>query len=354
MNPKFFTGAGLSLSLLCAGATVRAQAPNASQQSDSVQQRQQLEAATRLMVVPTNAAPEFYPGETGDVGPQSLVLHARHPLLQASADEQYFYSDNVFLSNIHKQGADVLVSTLNIALTPAPVALAGGTLAPRIGYQHQWFNYGLAGDEPVIISSYSGSAPVRTHVDVFNFNSATPFVDLTWSRGDWTATLGEDFRWLLDSSSYDQFYREFVTRWSIGRTFRLSDAASIYLGYEGDYRFTDSQLPPNDPSSTTFPPARFNEEFNDRTDQGIVLVSSFRLCPHAILQPYDHLKYTCYSFVKRHDYLNSVGIALYCPITSQITLRTFVSYDIMHTDGFYVQSYKQFGAGGGLNLTIRF
>ena len=76
-----------------------------SQQADSVQQRRQLEQAAQLMVS-TNAVPELFAGESDDVGPQSVLkMKPRRTLFEASADAQYFYSDNMFLANGGKQHA---------------------------------------------------------------------------------------------------------------------------------------------------------------------------------------------------------------------------------------------------------
>ena len=129
---KFYFAGGLCL-LLAAGI-VRAQIPNASQQVDSVHLRRQLETSASLLAR-SNAAPEFYEGETGDVGPQSVVQYKRNrTFFEASADEQYFFTDNMFLANQGKQHADVLISTVQAALAPTPYEFAGGHLSPRIGF----------------------------------------------------------------------------------------------------------------------------------------------------------------------------------------------------------------------------
>jgi len=323
--------------------TAQAQLPGVIQQVDSVQQREQLQSAASLMIV-SNAAPEFYPGETSDVGPQTVVQYPRHTHFEASVDEQYFYCDNVFLAHSGRQSSDILVSTLNFAFTPSPVVFAGGTLSPRIGYQHQWFNYGLTGDQTDTVFDYQTFRSGEVAISKFDFNSAMPFIDATWKRGDWTATFGVDARWLLDSTTFNEFYHEFVPNWSVGRTFLLSGKASVYVGYQGDYRF----------SWSFHPPFHYNDQFNDRTDQGVLVAGTWWLCDHAALQPYYRFQYSCYSTVKRHDRLHSVGVTLLMPVTPNIILRGFVGYDNMNTDGFFSQNYENLNAGGGLNLSVRF
>jgi len=341
MSMKSFNLTGLLI--VCGWVTAQAQLPGVLQQVDRVQEREQVQRAAAMMVV-SNAAPELYPGETSDVGPQTVVQYPRHPLFEASLDEQYFYCDNVFLADSGRQSSDILVSTLDMSFTPAPFALAGGTVSPRIGYQHQWFAYGLTGDQMDMVYDFKTHQPGIISISKFDFNSAMPYADATWKRGDWTATLGMDARWLLDSTTYNEFYHELVPNWSFGRTFHLSDKTSVYLGYQGDYRFT----------WTYAPPPNYSAQFNDRTDQGLLAVGTWWLCHHAALQPYYRFQYSCYTNNKRHDTLHSVGISLLLPITPQILLRGFVGYDNLNTDGFWAQSYNNLNAGGGLNLSVGF
>ena len=323
-----------------------AQTPNASQQVENAQRQRQLQSLADL-TEGTNVVPEFYEGETSDVGPQSVLLVKRQrTYFQAFADEQFFYTDNAFLANHNQQSASVLISTVQAALAPTPYAFAGGWLAPRFGYQQQWFNYGLADSGTVTIY------PSFRRVDIsqFDFNAGTVFGDVAWSRQNWTFSAGCDYRRLLSSDNYDEFYPEFVPRWAIRRDIKLCDAVSVSIGYEGDYRFTESTPPaaPN-PTSPNYP-----NTYDNRTDQSLVLVGNWQLCRYVILQPYYRLQYSHYTEISRDDWLNSFGLTLYCPITQNISLRTFVTYDISNTDGFYVQDYQKFDGGAGLNLTVSF
>jgi hypothetical protein len=329
--------------LLLAGGAAFAQMPNASQQVENVQQQRQMEQS---LPAGTNAAPELFPGETSDVGPQSVLqVKPRRTWLEASADAQYFYTDNMFLADRNRQGSDVLVSTVQAAFAPTPFYVGGGLLSPRVGYQHQWFNYGLTSSSTVNSQDFNSFAygPVPLHT--FDFNVSTVFGDVAWSRQNWTFGFGTDFRRLLDSESYNEFYREYVPRWSLRRTIPLCSCFTLAVAYEGDYRVTAAAQP--------VPPG-YLDTFNDRTDHSLVLSGSYRLCSHAFLQPYYRFQFTHYMRINRDDKLNSFGLALYCPITQQATLRGFVGYDNLGTDGFYAQNYWQLSAGAGLNLTVRF
>ncbi|MDR3456171.1 MAG: hypothetical protein P4N60_01890 [Verrucomicrobiae bacterium] len=336
----------------CLGAarSAEAQNPAAGQQADAWRFREALLSTS----VSSNAAPELYSGETSDVGPQTLLqLKQRRHYIRAFGDEQMFYTDNVFLADktqlVQKgqQSSDVLVSTVQVALAPDAYDVLGGQLSPEIGYQHQWFTYGLISHEQVQIVAFSTTTSPRiTSIDVFDFNVQTIFGGATWRRHNWDFSLGTDFRRFLDSGNYNEFYREIAPRWAAHYTFPLADNKSITVGYEGDYRFTTTQ--------NAFPAN--TDDYNDRTDHSFVLSGDWWLCPHAGLQPFYRLQYSAFTHVLggREDLLNSFGIALQLPFTRNIALRTYISYDILQTSGQYVQSYSNLDVGGGLNLSVRF
>lgn len=343
-NQKLFVRACLTVgaSLSCLPAAI-AQMPNAYQQVDTVNQNRQMDESAQALG--TNNVPALYDSETSDVGPQSVLeMKARRTWVQAYADEQYFYTDNMFLADHGQQSADVLVSTVMAALAPTPYDFEGGQLAPRIGYEHQWFNYDLieSSSLEVVNGLFSGSSATA---DTFDFNVSTAFADVSWKRHNWEFTVGADFRQLLDSGSYSEFYRETVPRLSISRDFNLTANTGISIGYQGDYRVTETDGPD---------PIGFGRGFNDRMDQGLYVVGSWRLCRYAILQPFYNFEYTHYTRINRDDFLHSFGLTLYCPVTQNITFRGFVGYNDLNTDGFYAQNYEALDAGGGLNLSVRF
>jgi hypothetical protein len=335
--------------LLTAAATAlivpaaRAQLPNASQQVDTLQQHNQLEETAQSFLA-TNV-PSLYDSEASDVGPQTVVQNKpRRTWIEAYGDEQYFFTDNMFLADHNKQGADALVSTVQAAFAPTPFDVGDGQLSPRIGYQQQWFNYDLARSDTAQVFNLHTSTFQTVSLDTFDFNVSTVFGDVTWRQQNWLFRVGTDFRRLLDSGSYDEFYREYVPRWSVMREFPLTKNTGISMGYEGDYRVTETQTPPSG----------FGENYNDRTDHSLFIVGSWQLCRYAVLQPFYQFEYSHYTRIDRDDFLNSLGLTLYCPLTKNVTLRAYVSYDDLNTDGQFAQDYEQLSAGGGLNLFIRF
>ncbi len=117
-----------SISLLCLLGTavgVLAQTPGAIDQVDSAQQRRALQQSDQPQLQSGDNAPELYPGESQDIGPQSvLAIKPRKTLVEAIADSEFFHTDNVFLDHNYHQSSGVLVSTR--ANRPCPHALSIG------------------------------------------------------------------------------------------------------------------------------------------------------------------------------------------------------------------------------------
>jgi hypothetical protein len=332
--------------LLAAGIYhATAQTPGAVRQVESDQQRRQMERNARP-IEPGDTAPELYPGEVTDVGPQSILKYKqRKTYVEAMADAQYFYTDNMFLNEEDKQRSDVLVATVQFALAPTPYDLRGGKLAPRIGYRHQWYNFGLANDDTVEVFDFQTFQFRDVELNKFDFNAQTLFTDGRWTLGNWAFDLGFDYTRLMESDDYDQFYQEYVPRWGVQRLFPLYETGTLSVGYAGDYRFAQTDLPP---------PA-FEDDFNSRTDHSLFVAFAQSLCKYAVAQPYYRFKYT--RFTKgdeRDDYLHSFGVAVHCFFTQQVGMRAFLGYDILESSNGDIPDFKRLDTGAGLNLTFRF
>jgi hypothetical protein len=329
-------GAGMLAGVGVAGA----QTPGAMNQVEKVQFRQDLDQTAQQKFDEGASAPELYPGEDKDVGPQSVLrIKPRQPWFEAMADAQYFYTDNMFLDDQNKIDTAVLVSTVEVALTPPPFDLAGGKVAPRIGYQHQWFDYGFDGKT---------LPQTSTPLSDYDFNAQTCFADLRWSQGNWIVQAGLDYNRLMSTSDYDQFYQEWLPHWGVQRVFPFTGKAAFSLGYEGNYHFSDS--------ATVLPPYS-QSDFDDRTDQMLVATYVQMLGKYAVIQPYYRFKYTYFTQSTTGSpnvCLNSFGLALYWILCPNCNVRAFVGYDIRNSDNSSVPTYHQFDAGGGLNVSLRF
>ena len=335
--------------------TAAAQTPGAIQQVDNTRQQNQLVKSAKSLQ-DGDSAPELYADESSDLGPQTVLKpKLRHTLFEAMVDAQYFYTDNMFLNEQGRHGADVLVSTAQFAIAPTPYDFANGKLASRIGYQHQWFDFGLGDKDKIEVFDFTTSSSKSAGLNLFDFNAQTAFTDVQWSRDNWTVEAGFDFRRLLSTANYEEFYKEYVPRWSVQKLVPVGQKAAVIIGYAGDYRFGKAQpfvfVPP---SSSTI---RINPDLGDRTDHTLFLTYNRVLCRQAVFQPYYQIKYTHFvdsTIGRRNDLLSSVGAAVYWTVCPNFEMRAFVDYTMRFSDNSVVSEYSQFDGGLGVNATFRF
>ena len=318
-------------SLTAVAGHALAQGAGAVDQMSTMQQRGALENSAQHLYQSGENAPEIYPGETNDVGPQSvLIFKPRKTLFEGVADSQYFHTDNAFLDHTNRVPSGVLVSTAQLALAPTPYELCGGEASPRLGFREQWYDF----------FEYSSYNPAL-HVN--DFNVQTVFTDERWTRDNWSLAAGFDYNRLLSSSDYRQFYAEYVPRWEVQRVIPIRENQALSVSYDGFYHFTDStkfQMP--------------QTSFFDRIDQALLVTYNFAPCASAVIQPYYAFKYTHFTAtIHRDDYLNSVGLGIYCFLNQWVTARAFVSYDSKYSSADFAR-YHDLDAGGGVNLTVRF
>jgi len=320
-----------------AGARAQVGAMN---QVDASENRNQMNRTAKAALTESNSVPQLYEGETDDVGPQSVIQpHERRKLFEAYADVQYFYTDNLLFKERRKLDTGVLASTIQAALAPTAYPFANGSLAPRLGYRHEWFDFGLDGKRIPF-------SPLK--LSDLDFNAQTIFSDALWTRGNWSFGAGFEWTRLMDTDQYRQFYLESVPNWTARWTFQVCEKSALGVSYNGDYRFTRI-----DPQFLEFS----TKDATDRTDHTLELTFTEVLCKHAVFQPYYRMQFThftAYPDGPRNDYLNSVGAGLYFMICPNFSVRTFVNYDILSSGNPRVDDYRKFDAGGGIDISIRF
>lgn len=280
-------------------------------------------------------APELYSGETSDVGPQFIVRSK--PIRQwfsATVDSQYYYTSNVFLTEHHPADTTILVNTAEVAVAPTAFEVAGGLLAPRVGFRQQWYNYGLDN--------------TGNQYNNFDFDVQTAFTDTRYTfYQTWYAQIGFEWTRLLQHeppmADYSEFYKEYVPEWALGKYFPINDSMMFTVEYSGAYHVTNV-----DPTPIA--------DINDRLDQGLRVAYTQELIPNLYLQPYLHFLYSDYvnESAGRNDYLFTGGVSLAYSVNKWATVRTFTSYDIKDSDNPNYPDYKNFNSGGGLTLSINF
>lgn len=332
----------LASTLCLAGVSASAQTPPAVNQADAVKRQQELEQQLLQATKPGTVemdAPELFQGELKDVGPQSILKMTKaRTRFEAVVDSQFLYTSNQNLTE-DATGTTLFVNTLQLAYAPDAFRTARGPVLPRVGFRHQWFNYGL-GDRPAS----------KGDVD---FDLQTVFADTRWAFSqDWVAEAGLEWSRLLNHTpsytSYRQFYSEWLPRVGLTRQVSFSETRSLTLGWQLNYHLSDSP-----DAALSVPPAP--RSTNDRMDNSFLVAYTHLLNPRLTLQPYYRLMLTRFGGQSgRFDYLHSVGLSAYIALHEKVSLRTFMSYEVRDSDTPAVADYTRFDLGMGLNLNVRF
>ena len=326
------------LTLTYAGTTGFSQVSGIIDQAETARQQREAEQLLRDITRRDATVAGLYPDEIGDVGPQSVLRVRPRPVyFDVLADSQFYYTDNMlFQEPIQGRtvGASVLVNTAQLSFTPPPVAAGNGSFWPRLGYRHQWYNYGLL-----------GAGGLR---DQFDFDASTVFADGRYAWNNWIFQAGGEYTRLLGHQpgyfDYDQFYSEGVPRVSVQRAWAWNERAAFLAGYQGSYHF--SAAPPT--------PGRTDRQRNDRVDHALLLHFSYALHPQVVAAPYYRFQFSDYTHQRREDLLHSFGLSLGWFCTRNISLRGFVGYDLRESSDPLAPDYRKLDAGGGLNLVFQF
>ena len=320
------------LGLLIAGMLSLHAQPVNVQQFQNLQQAQQFQQPLTGILAATNA-PELYPGENADVGPQHILRRNPRPVyFNVFFDSQVFYSDNAnFAEGSAIVHSAVFVNTVQPAFTPPAWELGPGKFALVAGYVSQWYNYG------------------NNRIASLDFNAQTAFVSGRYTVDNWQFGFGGNYTRLLDQGSYAQTYAEWLPALTAQRFFPISDKVIISLGNQVDYHFTSV---PSSPGATC-------TEINNRFDEAVSLTVSCQITRQLNLQPYYSFQYSNYRYntfqtSDRNDYLNSFGFTLTYAFNQNFSVRGFCNGNLKHSDNSVPSNYREYNAGVGATANFNF
>jgi hypothetical protein len=345
----------LGLALTATAFSTTAQNNPAVTQTEAV--RQQREARTLLDDLgPGDEVPALYADENEDFGPQAVLRKQKHRWFRASVDSQMFYTDNMFFRKDGDVDAGVLVNTGEAALMTPPCITRFASYRAEVGYRHQFFNY-FGEDEPVSF----GPAIVGPllHRDDFDFQSSTAFANLLAQTKHYQFRAGFDYTRLISNEELEpvrgedeEFYREYVPRWSVQRNFRLCNWSQFSVAYLGAYHFTDE-----DPILPFFPGEDGFQDRSSRWEHAAVAALSVALPHNFVAQPYYRFQYTDFDSLPLHqsltEFLHTAGVGLGWYPCENFSARVFANYNWNESD-VRGREYEQLNVGGGVNLTFRF
>lgn len=280
----------------------------------------------------TESAPELFPGELEDVGPQFLVIQRqqRYQWVEVFADSQFYYTSNALLSEKGNDDTGIMVNTAQVTITPPPFSLLGGQASVRAGYRHQIWLYSLDN--------------TANQLNNFDFDVSTVFLGFRHTWNDvWVAGAGIDYnRYLSHDNDWTEFYVELAPGWGLERIFTFGDKATLSAAYAGAYHWTQT-----DPNPT--------QHINDRLDNIFALTYTRELCEHVTMQAYYHFQWAHYTENSdRNDIYNTLGLSLAYSPTEWFSVRGFINYENRNSTDDLVADYNKVDAGGGLSLVLRF
>jgi predicted porin len=317
----FFSGGGVALFAQ----------PAAIEQLQNNQISQQLQVPMPNLHAGTNA-PELYPGENTDVGPQRILrLQPRTTWFDLLFDSQVFFSDNAnYAQEPFAIASPVYVNTVQAALAPPALPLAGGKFSAALGLASQWYNYG------------------DNRLESLDFNAQTFFVSGKYTLDNWQVGLGVNLTRLVNQENYNENYRELMPNFGIQRVIPVNDRMFFSLGDLVDYHFTKV---PSVLGSRT--------DINDRFDTIASVTFTWQVTHHFIVQPFYRFQYSYYQHdtlatSARDDYLQSGGLTVAYYFNKNLSLRAFYSYNRKQSDDRFTPAYHEMNGGLGLAFDWKF
>jgi hypothetical protein len=320
----------LGLSLV----SLRAQ-PAAVEQMQNTQQAIKQQQPLLGIGTETNA-PELYPGENMDVGPQRILkVTPSRTWFEVYLDSQAFFTGNPLLVGAATNHAVIFVNTAQFAVVPVPpLQFGSGKLTPLVGVRSQWYNYNF-------------KSPLN-----LDFDAQTAFIAAKYRLSEKWEVDGElDYTRLVTQHSYTQFYTEWVPNFTVQRLFPISDNMLGSISWQTAYHFTD--VPAVSGSATP-------NDVNNRLDNILTFSLSYQPAPKFVIQPYYSVEYTYYSrdpysvtSASRNDLVNSLGLSCAYYFTPKVALRTFISADFRASDNS-AANYENYNIGADVSLVVRF
>ena len=328
-------------------------------QADSIRQQRETQNVLRDLK-PGDEVPSLYSEEDLDVGPQAVLRRRKHQWLRGSVDAQVYYTDNMFFRSdrdasgrrVDHIDSGVAITTGEAAVMTPPCITRWASYRAEVGYRHQFFNY-FGEDEPLVRRTFSTP---RLDREDFDFESSTVFADVLAQTAHYQFRVGFDYTRLLGfeplrRNDYEDFYTEYVPRWSVQRNFRVCDRSQFSIAYLGSYHFTEED------AVFVFDPPRFVgfglEDRSERWEHAAVAAYSMALPCNFVVQPYYRFQLTDYTKFDVTETLHSAGLGIGWYPCENFSARLFGNYNWNNANGV-VRDYEQLNVGGGVNFSLRF
>ena len=328
----------LSLLLACATSS-QAQSPAIQQFQNNQLNLQQQQLPAPGLRAGTNA-PELYPGENADVGPQRILRDNPRPkYFDVFLDTEIFYSDNANYASVpsDKIGSFIFVNTVQGAIVIPPITAGPGKFEPTIGVSSQWYNYENGAMSP------------------FNFDALTAFAGTKYSTRYWAIYIGANFTRIANQSDGNETYHEALPQLSVTRYIPVNDYLLVAIGDQVDYHFT--RVPP---TTFGFGTNSFSTatDLNNRFDNILYVTVNIQATKHLAIQPYYRFQYSYYPTDSegqgcRRDLLNAAGLMVIYTFTDYLSVKTYFNYNNKVSND-PAGGYDEMNGGVGASLDLKF
>lgn len=247
----FGSSAAFMLGMQCTTALAQAPNPAANATNAVIRQTESMKAADALKSqVPAQkpeeeVAPETYPGESEDLGPQVLLKQKkkRDPLFEFSSDTMFMWTSNALtagLNDPNKARTSIVSETFSLALAPKAWDVGSGKMSLRTGYRHTLWIFDI-------------KSANSTQLNLNNFQASTVFSNLRYAFAEnWAASFGLDYTRVLNrmlpnwkiqnfwEDHWGESYTDINPNWSLERTVSMGEKAGLSLTYSGGFHFSKS------------------------------------------------------------------------------------------------------------------
>lgn len=245
------------------GQSLRAQTPApgnpqaasmVQQQAEQIKRAEALRQPVKPPAEEGEAAPETYPGESEDLGPQMLLKKKkRKPLFEASLDTSITWTSNASYSSFGSaRDTAVWNEVASLALAPEAIEVGPGKLSLRTGYRHVLSVNDLS---PLVGRDARNNDSLNR---LLNVQVSTGFFGAYYNfKEHWNASLGLDYTRVMNGNFklgekwraqrlvgpmkfWTETYVEFNPTWSLSRSFSLGEKLGLTMGYFGGYHFSQT------------------------------------------------------------------------------------------------------------------
>jgi hypothetical protein len=302
-------------------------------QSIQVQRMQQTRAPQQQ--APSND-PTLYPDEETDTGNQVLLQTApRWDWVDITLDTQYYHTSNAYLRRTNLEATWLLVNSIDAEIDAPPIAVPNGDLYTDLGYQYEWFDYGIGG--------------AGADLSDLDFDSATLYGEAQYALPDNWAVFGNLSynRLLNDGNGFTEIYKEIIPTVRLEKAWSIRQDLETAVEYSGNYRITDE-----------IANARQGRSCNNRTDEVLYFALTWQVTPQIDIRPYYRFEYSYYpsfySGASRNDFLHTFGMTVDYSFNSWSSIRVFMDYEILDTDATSIGNYRKLDVGTGISAGIKF